>query len=530
MRPAQRVGEHRRSGLLLALALGALALSTQASNAVARSAYVTDYEPTNTVSVIDTLTNQLKGSPIAVGKGGPYGIAITPDGRTAYATKIESTTVSVIDATTNQVVGPPITVGMGPAQVAITPDGGTAYVANFDSGTVSAVNLHTNQVVGPPIIIGGNPFGIAITPDGRTVYVANQAKKSVSAIDTQTNQIVGAPITVGDNPDFLAISPDGRRAYVANSKSDTVSVIDTQTNQVVGPPIGVGEAPVGVAISPDGRRAYVTNSKADTVSVIDTLTNNVVGAPINVGEEPVGIAFTPDGKTVYVANFQSKTVSVIETESNLVVGPPLTDGGDPSDVAVTPDQPPLASFTDPRARPGVPIAFNATASTDPDGSISRYDWAFGDRSQTPNGGPRLRHAYRKPGRYQVNLTLTDNEGCSTSLVFTGQTAYCNGSASASQTQTVKVAYPGVRVKCPRGAKPGGCRFKLQAMTKTHSGKPETRLAKAKVKAGKSKIISLLPTGKFRARLAAAKKILVKETVIAGDSPAVTRVRTLKVVQ
>jgi hypothetical protein len=130
----------------------------------------------------------------------------------------------------------------------------------------------------------------------------------------------------------------------------------------------------------------------------------------------------------------------------------------------------------------------------------------------------------------VTLTLTDNEGCSTALVFTGQTAYCNGSASASRTQAVKVAYPGVRVKCPRSAKPGGCRFKLQAMTKRHRGSVEARLAKVRVRAGKARIVSLQPTRKFSARLAIAKKILVRETVSIGNSPPRTRFRKLKVVQ
>ena len=39
------------------------------------------------------------------------------------------------------------------------------------------------------------------------------------------------------------------------------------------------------------------------------------------------------------------------------------------------------------------------------------------------------------------MTETDNEGCSTSLVFTGQTAYCNGSSVARATGTVTVAAP-----------------------------------------------------------------------------------------
>jgi hypothetical protein len=198
-------------------------------------------------------------------------------------------------------------------------------------------------------------------------------------------------------------------------------------------------------------------------------------------------------------------------------------------VAIVPDQPPAASFSYPISRPGVPVAFNALASTDPDGSIASYDWAFGDGAKALNGGPKPSHAYPKPGTYKATLTLTDNEGCSTSLVFTGQTAHCNGSASATQTQTVRVAYPGVRLKCPKSAGPTGCRFKLTAVTKTKKGKAASAVAKAKAKAGKSAIVSLKPKKKFRSKLASAKKILVKETVTISGSKR-TRFRKLRVVQ
>ena len=55
------------------------------------------------------------------------------------------------------------------------------------------------------------------------------------------------------------------------------------------------------------------------------------------------------------------------------------------------------------------------------------------------------------------------------------------------------------------------------------------MAKAKVKAGKSVIVSLKPKKKFRSKLAVAKKILVKETVTIDGSRR-TRLRKLKVVQ
>jgi YVTN family beta-propeller protein len=238
----------------------------------------------------------------------------------------------------------------------------------------------------------------------------------------------------------------------------------------------------------------------------------VVGAPIPVGSGPFAVAITPDGKRAYVANSAEESVSVIDLATNQVIGAPIPVGSHPHAVAIVPDQPPVASFADTFGRPAVPIAFSAAPSSDPDGSIARYDWAFGDGEPAVSGGPSQSHTYAAPGTYQETLTLTDNEGCSTALIFTGQTAYCNGSAVGSQTQALKVAYPAIRVRCPKRAKGRGCKFKLRAVTKKRKGKAETAVARAKVKPGKAAILSLKPKPAFAVKLASAAKILVKEEV------------------
>ncbi|MFD7476741.1 protein kinase [Streptomyces sp. NPDC059837] len=243
----------------------------------------------------------------------PGGVAVSPNGRRAYATNyFGPASVSVIDTTTNRTVGNPIPVGDKPQGVAVSPDGRRAYTANYGSASVSVIDTATNRTVGNPIGVGKDPVGVVVSPDGRWVYVANSGSASVSVIDTATNRTVGNPIGVGKKPYGVAVSQDGGRAYTANAGSDSVSVIDTATNRTVGNPIGVGKNPVGVAVSQGGGRAYAANAGSDSVSVIDTATNRTVGNPIGVDRYPVGVAVSRDGGRAYTANSGSASVSVIE--------------------------------------------------------------------------------------------------------------------------------------------------------------------------------------------------------------------------
>ncbi|MFF0040210.1 beta-propeller fold lactonase family protein [Streptomyces mirabilis] len=276
-----------------------------------RRAYATNYFGPASVSVIDTDTDRTVGNPIPVGDK-PQGVAVSPDGRRAYTANYGSDSVSVIDTAANRTVGNPIGVGKNPVGVVVSPDGRWAYVANSGSASVSVIDTTTNRTVGNPIGVGKKPYGVAVSQDGGRAYTANAGSDSVSVIDTATNRTVGNPIGVGKNPVGVAVSQDGGRAYTANAGSDSVSVIDTATNRTVGNPIGVDNKPVGVAVSQDGGRAYTANAGSDSVSVIDTATNRTVGNPIGVDRYPVGVAVSRDGGRAYTANSGSASVSVIE--------------------------------------------------------------------------------------------------------------------------------------------------------------------------------------------------------------------------
>jgi PKD repeat protein len=68
--------------------------------------------------------------------------------------------------------------------------------------------------------------------------------------------------------------------------------------------------------------------------------------------------------------------------------------------------PPVASFT--AVCNGLTCTFNASGSSDPDGTIATYVWDLGD--QTIGSGMSFAHSYATPGNYEVTLTVTDNTG------------------------------------------------------------------------------------------------------------------------
>ncbi len=231
--------------------------------------------------------------------------------------------VTVINTSTDRVVAT-VTVGNDPFGVAITPDGTSAYVANSGSGSMSVIDT-TSRTVVATIIVGGRPQAIAFTPDGSRAYVTNSTGSPpyVSVIDTSSRAVI-AIVPVGGSPVGVAITVDGAAAYVVNSGSDLVQVIDTASNMVVNEiPVGSGSPgdPFWIAMTPDGSSAYVTNSLSRNVAVIDTASQSVL-ATIDVGGSPFGVAFAPDGGRAYVtvsAADCSTFVAVIDVPSATVV-------------------------------------------------------------------------------------------------------------------------------------------------------------------------------------------------------------------
>lgn len=74
------------------------------------------------------------------------------------------------------------------------------------------------------------------------------------------------------------------------------------------------------------------------------------------------------------------------------------------------NQPPVARFNafPTEGAPPLTVFFDASKSYDPDGTIGRYAWNFGDGDH--GQGMTVDHTYDREGNYTVKLIVTDDKG------------------------------------------------------------------------------------------------------------------------
>lgn len=156
--------------------------------------------------------------------------------------------------------------------------------------------------------------------------------------------------------------------------------------------------------------SFQVTSPAPTTGII-----RVISSPTNalvkidgtsVGyttHEQSGVA--PGLHTVEISKsgYQSETRQV-----SVVAG--LTSSVSVTLTAIPTNNPPVANFSFSPSNPivGDIVSFDASSSSDSDGSITSYAWNFGDGNT--DSGQFVTHAFAASGTYSVTLTVTDNEG------------------------------------------------------------------------------------------------------------------------
>lgn len=121
----------------------------------------------------------------------------------------------------------------------------------------------------------------------------------------------------------------------------------------------------------------------------------------------------PDATSTHVYSTQGTyTITLTVTEQNCQAGADAhCFTGQATARVVVKDHPPNASFTAPATvQTGEVASFDASTSSDDDGSVTAYHWDFGDGQSLDTAGPVASHTYTRGGQKTVTLTVTDNDG------------------------------------------------------------------------------------------------------------------------
>jgi PKD domain/RTX calcium-binding nonapeptide repeat (4 copies)/NHL repeat len=315
---------------------------------------------------------------------------------------------------------------------------GNVYIADTDNHRVRKVDpagvITTLAGTGVPGFSGDTgqasaaqlnvPRGVAADAAGN-VYVADRNNHRVRKVDPTgvitTLAGTGTPGFSGDtgqastaqvdNPLGVAADAAGN-VYIADQgnnrvrKVDFAGVITTLAGTGVGGFSGdTGQATVAQLAGPEGVGAdaagnvYIADTdnyrlrKVDSAGVITTLAGTgTQGFSGDTGQAVLAQLYSPIG----VAADAAGTVYIADTGNNRV--------RKVSGVA------PIAVFSANPASGNAPltVSFDGSASSDPNGTIVSYAWAFGDTQS--GAGPQTSHTYTAAGTFTATLTVTDNDG------------------------------------------------------------------------------------------------------------------------
>ncbi|HEU5451457.1 MAG TPA: choice-of-anchor tandem repeat NxxGxxAF-containing protein, partial [Terriglobales bacterium] len=291
----------------------------------------------------------------------------------------------------NVEIKPPLTTGVGPFSIAISPNGRTAYVSSRAGAYISVVDIPTRtEIARWPSLAS---MDLALSADGTTLV--GSTGRSLQIFNTATGQLA-TPTLGGLTTPATGVVIAGSAAYVNELfngiTTGGVQRVDLSTfavTTIAGTQVGtLGNSNLNrktIAATADGR--YVVAARANLVVTIDTQNGNAVTnspAPndgLGNAQNAVGLAVTrdasdPNGNFAYVMLTESNAAGVAVSALDLRTGSGsfgqffggafVTSIATPSTLAVTGNDNQLV------------LVGNSTSNTDPNigiGSVVTLDAA-----------------------------------------------------------------------------------------------------------------------------------------------------------
>jgi DNA-binding beta-propeller fold protein YncE len=445
--------------LILAACLAALAFPSAAS--AARTVYFADPGADEIAQLAVGADGSLSAlDPAAVPAEEPRRLAMTPAGTRLYVTAEDGVLQYDVAADGRLSAKQPrrVYAGEEPHSIAVHPEGSSVYVTDEERGKLRQFSVGPDgELIAKDlrhVAAGPAARGVAVSPDGDTVYVLVVGGIVIYDVApdgslTRRAERLEVPSCALED---VSLTPDGARLYATSSDGRVFQfTVGGDGMPVAGSPAAVvtGGRPVGIAVAPDGSTVYVTAARnwGHGSGRVLSFRVGADGALTPAGAAEVAgfpwkrlgyLGVSPDGGSLFVAGGDGHLFNLGAGGALAPKTPAGVDLHAALGVVVSPNQAPVASFGAVPGSAGSATRFDASDAADPDGTIVRYDWNFGDGTLLPDGGPSPQHVYTQPGIYTVSLVVTDNEGASTTTVFTGGTVLGNGAPAAQASRQVEV--------------------------------------------------------------------------------------------
>lgn len=300
----------------------------------------------------------------------------------------------------------------------IDPDG-IFWLAPFFTSNIGTFNPITHDFDSRSLELYGSPINIVVSPLGEVWWAIpgtalgeqRAVGRFIPFTDTDgdgiSDEIDPAPLTQS------AAFSDGATSGTLDEAGDQVLIITDATD-----PFGIrmiaacegGEDPASISICPPLIRGITLNACNDVLVTCGGSTIQVIVGPVEVELEN-GVVLTALSTTTFTITDMGGTTYRIENtghpgSGSVTVGILTVEPGE--FVIITP---PVADANGPyEALLRETITLDGSGSTDSDGFITAYHWAFGDGNE--GTGESTDHAYPAAGLYTATLTVTDDDGLS----------------------------------------------------------------------------------------------------------------------
>ena len=208
------------------------------------------------LSVINTESLTVR-QVVAPGVGSAAHVSFTPDGRQVWIASTSNNLVWVVNAMDGSLLGlVPLIAGerneastpegragyIGINEVAISPDGRTAFAVGPEAATLFRIDVATRRVES---VQPGEPraHGVAVSRNGREVWVANRSG-SLSVFDAEQLTPI-ATVPMGAYANHVSFSVDGNEVYASGDRR--LVVVDVATWTIIRS-IEVGRDPHEIAV------------------------------------------------------------------------------------------------------------------------------------------------------------------------------------------------------------------------------------------------------------------------------------------